>query len=203
MATNPRQTEKSTREAVEETFRNATETGYETTRRTAEQTAQAAADARHATTATADAMRQNVERTSDAWRSGSALNDRIVERSIEQFSHLLGLAGGNTQHTVQRYFHNLQAITESGTNIADGFRNASAEWMAFAQTSIERNLDRMNTLIGCRSMDECVAVQTQLARDNLDGFLQSARRTSEISAKSAQEAVRRISQASLAPKNPV
>ena len=204
MATNPRQTERSTREAVEETFRNATDTGYDATRRTSEQTAQTMADVgRQATTATADAARENAERTSDFWRSGSAFGGRMVERSMEQFSRLFDLAGGNTQHTMERCLHNLQAITESGTNIADGFRNASAEWMAFTQNSIGRNLDRVNALMGCRSIDECVAVQTELARENLDGFLQSARRTSEISAKSAQEAARRLSQASLAPKKPL
>jgi hypothetical protein len=201
MATNPRQNERSTREAVEETFRNATDTGFETTRRTAEQAQTMADVGRQATTATADAARQNAERTSDAWRSaGNAFGGRIVERSVEQFSHLLELAGGNTQNAMERCFHNLQAMTESGTHIADGFRNASAEWMTFTQNSIGRNLDRVTALMGCRSIDECVAVQSELARENLDGFLQSARRTSEISAKSVEEAVRRISQASSATK---
>jgi hypothetical protein len=93
-------------------------------------------------------------------------------------------------------------MTESGTNIANGFRNASAEWMAFAQDSIERNVDRMNGLMGCRSIDECVAAQTELARDNLKGFLQSARRMSEISAQAAEEAVERISQAASTSKHP-
>jgi hypothetical protein len=204
MATNPRQTERSTREAVEETFRNASDTGYDTTRRATEQTAQTMADVgRQATTATADAARENAERASDIWRSESAFGGRIVERSMEQFSGLLELAGGNTRHTMERCFHNLQAITESGNSLAEGFRKASAEWMAFTQNSIGRNLNRVNALMGCRSMDECVAVQTELARENLDGFLQTARRTSEISAKSAQEAARSISQASLAPKKPV
>jgi hypothetical protein len=41
-------------------------------------------------------------------------------------------------------------MTECGTNVANGFRNAPAEWMAFAQDSIERNVDRMNGLMGCR-----------------------------------------------------
>jgi len=201
MAMNPRQAEKSGREAVEETFRSATGTGHEGTRQTMEQmdqTAQAMVDAgRQATTAASEVMRRNAQRGSDAWRSGSAIGGRIAERSMEQFSRLLGLAGGDTQHTVQRSFRNLQAIAESSANIADGFRNVSAEWMAFAQNSIEDNFDRMNALIGCRSIDECVAMQTELMRHNLEGLLQSARRTSEITAQAAEEAAQRISQASL------
>ena len=74
--------------------------------------------------------------------------------------------------------------------------------MAFSQSRTEHNLERMNALIGCRSVDECVTVQTELARDNLAEFLQSARRMSEISAQAIAEAVRRISQASLVPKTP-
>ena len=122
------QNEKNTHEAVEETFRSATETDYETTRRAAGKTAQTLVDAGwQATTGTPDVMRENAERMREVWQSESTIDGRIVERSIEQFSRVLGLAGGNTRHIVQRSFHNLQVLTESGTNIAEGFRNASAE----------------------------------------------------------------------------
>jgi hypothetical protein len=200
MAMNPRQAERSSHEAVEEAFRSATGTGNEATRKATEQmerTTHAMADAgRQATTATSDVMRRNAERASDAWQSGSAIGNRIAERSMEQLSRLLGLAGGDT---MQRSVHNLQAMADSGANMADGLRNVSAEWMAFAQSSIEHNFDRMNALMGCRSIEECVAVQTELARSNLEGFLQSARRMSEISARAVEEATRRMSQASSAP----
>jgi hypothetical protein len=204
MAINPRQAEKHGREAVEETVRSATNAGYEATQRTTEQTEQTAqtmADlGRQTTTATADAMRRNAARASEIWRSGSTVGGRIVERSMEQFSRVAGLTGGSTQHTVQRSFHNLQAIAESGTNIGDGFRNASAEWIAFAENIIGHNFDRMNALMGCRGIDECVAVETEFARDNLEEFLQSARRILEISAQAAEQAARRVGQASLASK---
>jgi hypothetical protein len=209
MAMNPRQAEKNSREAVEETVRSATDSGYEATRRAAEQTTQAMGDAgRQATSATADVMRKNAdvvrknaEHTSEFWRSGTAIGGQIAEHSMEQFSRVLGLAGGNAQHTLHRCFHNVQAITESSAHMTDGLRDASAEWKAFAQNSIEHNLDRVNALLGCRSIDQCVAVQTELVRDNLEAFLQSARRMSEIYARVAEEAARRVSQASLAPKS--
>jgi hypothetical protein len=203
MSMNPRQAEKNSREAVEETVRSATDAGYGATRRAAEHTTQAMSDAgRQATSAAADVLRQNAERTSEFWRSGTAIGGRVAERSMEQFSKLLGLAGGNTQHGLQRCFHNVQAIAESSTPIADGLRDTAAEWMAFAQNSIEHSLDRADALLGCRSIDQCVAVQTEFARDNLEAFLQSVRRMSEISARSAEEAGRRVSKASLAPKSP-
>jgi hypothetical protein len=202
MAMNPRQAEKNIREAVEETVRSATDVGYEATRRTAEQTTQTMGDAgRRASSATADAMRQNTERTNEFWRSGTAIGGGIAEHSLEQFSRVLGLARGHAQRTLQRCFHNVQAITESSAHISDGLRDASAEWKAFAQNSIEHNLDRVNALLECRSIDQCVAVQTELTRDNLEAFLQSARRMSEIYARAAEEAARRVSQASLTPKS--
>jgi len=195
MATNPRQAEKNSRE--QETFRGATDAGFETTRRTAEQGAQTMADAgRQATTATAEVVRRNA----DLWRAGSEIGGRMAQRSMEQFSRLFSLAGGDTQNRVQRSFNNVQAIVESSTNIADGLRSASTEWMAFAQKNIEHNFDRMNALMQWRSIDECIVVQTEFARDNLEGFLQSVQRMSEIAAQAAEEAGRRINQASLAPK---
>lgn len=199
MAMNPRQAERNSREAVEETVRSATDADYEATRRSAEQTSQAMGDAgRGTTSATADAMQQNAERTNESWRSGTAIGGQIAEHSMEQFSRVLGLAGGNAQHTLQRCFHSVQAMTESSAQITNGLRDASAEWKAFAQNRVEHNLDRMNALMGCRSIDQCVAVQTELARDNLEAFLQSARRMSEIYARAVEEAARRVGQASLA-----
>jgi hypothetical protein len=101
MATNPRQAEKNSREG--ETFRGATDAGFETTRRTAEQAAQTMTDAgRQATTATAEVVRRNAERTTELWRSGSEIGGRMAQRSMEQFSRLFGLAGGDTQNKVQR-----------------------------------------------------------------------------------------------------
>jgi hypothetical protein len=204
MTVNPRQAEKHSREVVEEAIRTATDAGYEATQRATEktgQTAQTMADlGRQTTTAAADAMRRNAEHTSEIWRSGSVVGGQIVERSMEQFSRLIGLAGGNTQQTVQRSFDNLQAMAESGTNIGDGFRNASAEWVALAENIIGHNFDRVNALMGCRGVDECVAVETEFARDNLEQFLQSTRRILEISAQAAEQAARRVSQASLAAK---
>jgi hypothetical protein len=203
MAMNPRQAEKNSREAVEEAVRSATDMGYEATRRTAEQTNEAIGDAgRRTTNATADAMRQNADRANEFWQSGTAVGGRVAEQSMEQFSRVLGLAGGNAQHTLQRCLQNVQAITESTTHLTDGFRDASAEWKAFAQKSIEHNLDRVNALLGCRSFDQCVTVQTELARDNLEALFQSVRRMSEIYARAAEETARCVAQVSLTPKSP-
>jgi hypothetical protein len=177
--------------------------GYEATRRTAEQTNEAIGDAgRRTADATADAMRQNADRTDEFWRSGTAVGGRVAEQSMEQFSKVLELAGGDAQHTLQRCLHNVQAITESTTHLTDGFRDASAEWKAFTQKSIEHNLDRVNALLGCRSFDQCVTVQTELARDNLEALLQIARRMSEIYARAAEETTRCVAQVSLTPKSP-
>jgi predicted ATP-grasp superfamily ATP-dependent carboligase len=100
-------------------------------------------------------MNQPYSPTSES--SGGAIeqaddNQTIIREFIMKKNLSVPSPHGDLQRraTVQRCFHNLQAMTESGTNIANGFRNASAEWMAFAQDSIERNVDRMNGLMGCR-----------------------------------------------------
>ena len=196
MSMNPRQAD--SREVIEESVRSATNAGFEATRRVAEQATQAMGDAGRQGTSATDAMRQNAERTSEFWRSGTVIGRRIAEQSMEQFSRLFGLAGGDMQHTLHRYFHNIQAITDASAHMTDGLPDASAEWMALAQNSIEHNLDRVDALLGCRSIDQYVVVQTEFARDSLEAFLQTARRMSEISARSAEEAARRVRQASLA-----
>ena len=191
-------------EAGQEATRKTAEAGPEAVRRVTEQvatTAKSMADASQQTAnAGAETMRRSAEGFSQTLRSGGELGGRIAERSLERFSHLMGLGGEEGQRTIQQSFNSWQAIIESSQRMADAMQSASTEWMSFAQRNFEHNADGLNALMGCRSLHECLALQTELARDNLEGLLQSTKRVSEISMRMADEAVNRMGEASLAPR---
>ncbi len=189
---NPRQAEQ---EAVE--------ASREWTRRAFDQTAQTSrtvADAAERTArAGADAVRRNADSMASQWQNSSDAASRIMEKSMNQFSKLCGLSENATQ-TVQQSASNLQSVIDSTTVIAGGMQGISEEWMRFAQDRVENNLERLDEMMGCRSIQDCMALQAQLARDNFEVLLQSARRTSELSTKMADQAVKKMTDSTLAPR---
>ncbi len=173
----------------------------ETTRRATGQAARTLSEASdHTTRAGTEAFHRNTERFNASWRSGSEAANRIAERSMEQLSRLLGLSGETARQTVQQSSSNIQAMLESTTIIADGLQDLSGEWLRFAQERLEQNMAHLDQLFGCRNPHEYLALQTRIARENFEAALQSARRASERSTRSADEAVRKMSEASVAPQ---
>ncbi|MGH9640481.1 MAG: phasin family protein, partial [Bryobacteraceae bacterium] len=58
-------------------------------------------------------------------------------------------------------------------------------------------LEHFDRLLECRSLQEWMALQTQMARDHFEAFLESARKTSERSTQVADHAVRKMSETAL------
>jgi phasin family protein len=184
--------------------RDTIEAGHETTRRAADQASQVGRTMSDAAENTAragsEAFRRNAESVSRSWRESSQAATRIAERSMDQFSKLFGLTGNGARETMQQSAGNVQALIDSSTVVVNGLQNASGEWVRFIQDRIEENFDHFEELLSCRTPQECMALQTRVVRDNLEALLQSARRTSELSTKLADEAVRRMSDSALAPR---
>lgn len=173
----------------------------ETSRRASEQAARSLSDASERTTrAGAEAFQRNGERINGSWRNGAETVNRMAGRSMEQWTRLFGMSGETARQTVQQSSSNVQAILESTTIIADSLQELSGEWLRFAQERVEQNMEHFDQLLGCRSPHEYLALQTRIARDNFEALLQSARRAAERSTRSADEAVRKMSEASVAPQ---
>lgn len=192
MANNPRQAERETNEM-----------GQASTRRAAEQTTQTARTMSEATERTAragaEAVRRNTENLNESWRSSTDAASRMAERSMDQFSKMFGLSGDAARQTLQRSSGNLQAVIESTAVIAGGLQNVSGEWMRFAQSRFEDNLDRFDELMDCRTVQDCLALQTEIVRDHFGALLQSMRRASELSTRVADDAMQKIGNTTLAP----
>lgn len=179
------------------------EATHEATRKTAEQASQAArtmADTgERAARASAETMHRTAEAMGDAWREGAETASRVAERSLDRFSKAFGLSGDTARQAVERSSGNLRAVMASGTVVAGGLQDLSGELVRFVQDRFERNFDHYEQLLECRSINECMALQMQIVRDNLEGCLETARRTSQLSTHMADEAVRRMSDPSLIP----
>jgi len=181
------------------------ETARETTRKVAEQatrSAQAMSDAAERSVRSgAETAQRNSERIMNSWRSGTDTANQIAERSLDKLTQLFGLTGETAREAMQRSTGNVQAMMETSTIIADGLNELSGEWMNFIQQQAEHNLEHFDRLIASRSVQELMAHQTHVARQQFEAFLQSVRRTSERSTQLADRAARKMSETTpLAPR---
>ncbi len=174
------------------------------TRKAADQAARSArtmSDAAASTMQTgAETAQRNSERIFSSWRSGADAANQLAERSLDKWSKMFGVTGDSAREAIQQSTGNMQAMMETTTIIAGGLQDLSGEWMQFLQSRVEQNLEHFDRLMACRNLQDWMASQTQMARDHFDAFLQSARRASERSTQVADEAVRKMSEAPLAPR---
>jgi hypothetical protein len=175
----------------------------EATRRVGDQAAQITRATTEATQRTArvgsEALREYADSASETWRTGSETASRIAQRSMDQLSRIFGLSGDAARQAVEQSSNGAQVFLESTSLVAHTCQDVSEEWMRFVQSTSERNLERLDQLMGCRSIPDCFALQAQAIRDTFEAFLHSARRTSQCSTQAIDQAARRMSGA-LAPQ---
>jgi len=180
------------------------ETGHETTRRAAGHAAQAARTmtdaAEHTARTGADVFQRNSEQVRQTFEMGSDAAARIAERAFGQFARVFGVVTGNgAQQATQQSARNVEAILHSNALIADGMQTIAREWMTFVQNRAERNMERFEALTNCRSVQDCIAAQTDLVRDSIEDLLQTTKRVAEVSTRMVDQAAQ-TSDSTLAPR---
>jgi len=133
-------------------------------------------DMNETTRKAADQTAQTSGAMSEAAEHASRAASEAVRRNADAFS--------NTWRTI----------------VTSGMQNVSGEWMRFMQNRVEENLKRFDEMMSCRTVHDCFAIQAQIARDNCEALLQTARLTSELSTNLADDAVKQMSDAALAPR---
>jgi hypothetical protein len=193
MATHPRQSERGPSDHISQETRKAGEQVAQTVR--------TISDAAERTNRVgAETLQRNTEQAKETWQDANEAASRITQRSMERFSKMFGLGGETAREALQQSSGNLQAMMESTTVIASGLHEVTEEWMRFAQESVENNLNHLESLGNCRNLHDCVALQTQIVRDNLQAFFESAQRTSERSTRIARSAADRMTSPAIYPR---
>ena len=88
----------------------------------------------------------------------------------------------------------MEVLTQAGTALTRGFQDLSREWLTLAQARLQRTIDAMNAIAGCRSLPELFEVQSELVRDNLQHTFEDARHMVELSTRIANEAGQTVAQ---------
>ncbi len=165
------------REAARETSR-AVRTAADETANMSEQTARAGADV----------ARRSAETAREVMQSGLNTATETFERIADQFTKVLGFSGPQASELARRSSETVEAVNQAGTVLVKGAQEVSHEVLGLAQDRFTKNLEAMNRMVGCRSVPDLVAVQSDLARDHLQQVINTNRREAEVSLRIADEA---------------
>ena len=137
-------------------------------------------------------IRRATDDASESVKSGIDAVAKSFERVTDQFTNVLGFSGPNAEELARQSTHNIEAVSQASTVLVRGFQEVSQELLALAQDRLKKNTESLGRVAQCRSVQDFVAVQSELVRDNLQQLLDATRRVAELSLRSAEEATKTI-----------
>jgi hypothetical protein len=184
---NPRSDERHTAQASQEAVQAAREAARKSSEE-AERIAQSAAEMNSQATRTgADILARNVETTQQVLQSGAEMAAKLTQH----FGRSLGLTEDSGQ-TTQVYARTLSAILQSTAVLAEMTQGITRELMDLGRSHLEQNLDRFDRMLHSRGPQDFLAVQSEMVRNNLEGFLGCSRRLAERSMRTTEDLARRF-----------
>jgi phasin family protein len=140
----------------------------------------------------ADLARRSTETARDTVQTGLNTATQTFQRMTDQFNQVLGFNGPQAEELARRSSQNLQAVSQASTVLARGAQEVSQEVFGVVQDRLQKNIDAVSRIAGTRSVQDFVAVQSDLARDTLQQVIDTNRRIAELSVRVADEAARAI-----------
>src|SRR3954451_16533295 len=140
----------------------------------------------------ADVARRGADVARDSFQAGLNTASESFRRVADQFTNVLGFNGPQAEELARRSSQNIQALTEAGSVLARGAQEVSQEVFGLIQERVRKNADAVNRIARVRSVQDLVAVQSDLARDHLQQVIETNKRIAETSLRIAEEAGRVI-----------
>ena len=140
----------------------------------------------------ADMARRSTETARDTFQSGLNTASETFQRMTDQFTQVLGFNGPQSEELTRRSSQNLQAVSQASSVLARGAQEVSHEVIQLVQDRLQKNIDGLSRLAGTRSVQDFVAVQSDLMRDGLQQVIDTNKRIAELSVRVADEAARAI-----------
>jgi phasin family protein len=137
-------------------------------------------------------IRSAADNATESVKSGVDAVAKSFERVTDQFTNVLGFSGPKAEELARQSTHNIETVSQASTVLVRGFQEVSQELLAVAQDRLRKNTESLSRIAQCRSVQDFVAVQSELIRDNLEQLLDATRRVAEVSLRSAEEATKTI-----------
>src|SRR3954464_7892455 len=143
------------------------------------------------TRAGSDIARNGAETARQGMESGLNSTVQIFQRVADQFTQMLGFAGPQAEELARKSSQNIEAVSQASSVLTKGAQEISREWFDAMRERVATNLEAMNRLAGCRSVQDLVTVQSEIVRDGLGQTVNSSRRVAEGALRGGDQAARR------------
>jgi phasin family protein len=140
----------------------------------------------------ADIARRGTETARDTMQSGLNTATETFQRMSDQFTKVLGFNGPQSEELTRRSSQNLQAVSQASSVLMKGAQEVSHEVFGLVQDRVQKNVEAVSRIAGTRSVQDYVAVQSDLVRDTLQQVIDTNKRIAELSVRVADEAARAI-----------
>jgi phasin family protein len=140
----------------------------------------------------ADVFRRGTETARDGLQQGLNTATQSFQRINDQFTQALGFNGPQAEELTRRSSQNLQAVSQASSILARGAQEVSQEVFGLVQDRVQKNIEAVSRIAGTRSVQDFVAVQSELVRDGLQQVIDTNKRIAELSVRVADEAARAI-----------
>ena len=142
--------------------------------------------------ASADLTRQGAETARKNLQAGLDTAAQTFQRMTDQFTQVLGFNGPQSEELARRSSQNLQAVSQASSVLVRGAQEVSQEVFGLIQDRVQKNIEAVNRIVGTRSVQDFVAVQSDIVRDGLQQVIDTNKRIAEVSLRIAEEAGRII-----------
>ncbi len=92
---------------------------------------------------------------------------------------------------IQKFGHdNLDAVVKAAGAVSKGVQTIAVETADYARKSFEQSTAALEKLVGARTLDKAVEIQTTYVRDAYEGFVAQATKFGELYTGLAKDAFR-------------
>ena len=154
----------------------------------ADQSAKMADAARDGLDKMANLGEQAKDTAQQAFQKGVDTASKQAREASDRLTRNLGFSGEEGERLAAQSKRNVDAVSQSGTVLTQAFQTASRSWFELGQKQFQRNLEGLNKLTRTKSVQEFMAVQSELAREGLQHMVQDSRAIAETSLRAFDEA---------------
>lgn len=124
----------------------------------------------------------------DAVAAGKQTVEQAVAATKEQVekASTAALQGYDEMASVNK--DTMDAYAKAGNVVAKGMEDLGKTLFAFAQSQAEANVEAAKSLMGAKTINDVMEIQSELARSQFDAFVAESTKVSEMTMKVANEA---------------
>ncbi len=140
--------------------------------------------------------------TSDAQKAveaGMGAAAEGVRRASDQFTRIYGFDGEEGQRLAKQSSLNMDAIRACSAIVIQAFQGSTRDWFSLAQSQYQRNLNAFAKLSQARSVQDYLAIQSDLIRDSMQHLVEESGAMVQHSAQAVQDATQSIGKAVPSP----